>query len=365
MQLIYLAPLPWHSFTQRPHKFVEWFHQTFNGNVLWVDPYPTRLPQCKDFNRVSQSPDKLVREIPDWLDVMSIPALPLEPICGGEGINSLLWKKSLHKAMEFSAITKTVLVCGKPSRFALSLKKKSALFCVYDMMDDFPEFYSGVSKRALIRTEALLVEAVDQLVVSSQKLNKKWIDKKPKLIIVKNGLDAEFLKNHIKLHNASPPVLGYLGTVGEWFDWHLVNRIAEAFPSFDVRIIGPIYKQPPKVLAPNIKLFPACSHQQAIVEMNKFSVALIPFLNTPLTEGVDPIKFYEYHALGLPVVSTLFGEMHLHRAEPSVFLVEEGVPLKIVIEQALVYCPDDAEIENFIESNNWASRFSALTTIFN
>ena len=26
MQLVYFSPVPWASFAQRPHKFVEWFH---------------------------------------------------------------------------------------------------------------------------------------------------------------------------------------------------------------------------------------------------------------------------------------------------------------------------------------------------
>lgn len=44
MQLVYLSPLPWDSFSQRPHQFVEWFHNKHGGEVLWIDPYPTRLP---------------------------------------------------------------------------------------------------------------------------------------------------------------------------------------------------------------------------------------------------------------------------------------------------------------------------------
>ncbi len=44
--------------------------------------------------------------------------------------------------------------------------------------------------------------------------------------------------------------------------------------------------------------------------MAEFDVGLIPFKQNALTAAVDPIKYYEYRALALPVISTDFGEMH-------------------------------------------------------
>jgi len=37
-----------------------------------------------------------------------------------------------------------------------------------------------------------------------------------------------------------------------------------------------------------------------------FRVGLIPFLRTPLTEAVNPVKLYEYAAAGVPCVTTRF-----------------------------------------------------------
>ena len=38
MQLVYFSPVPWASYAQRPHKFVEWFHARRVLKVRWVDP---------------------------------------------------------------------------------------------------------------------------------------------------------------------------------------------------------------------------------------------------------------------------------------------------------------------------------------
>ena len=100
--LVYVSPLPWHSFAQRPHKFVEWFHARHGGPVLWIDPYPTRLPGPEDLRRLRTklrggSPPA-ARALPGWLTVLPAPALPIEPLPGSGLLNGLLWRK-LHQAV--------------------------------------------------------------------------------------------------------------------------------------------------------------------------------------------------------------------------------------------------------------------------
>jgi hypothetical protein len=53
VQLIYLSPVPWASFRQRPHEFAEWFHRRLRARVLWVEPYPVRLPRWSDLSRLT------------------------------------------------------------------------------------------------------------------------------------------------------------------------------------------------------------------------------------------------------------------------------------------------------------------------
>ena len=48
MRLVYLSPVSWHSFAQRPHELVRQFHAATQAPVLWVEPYPTRLPVLAD-----------------------------------------------------------------------------------------------------------------------------------------------------------------------------------------------------------------------------------------------------------------------------------------------------------------------------
>jgi hypothetical protein len=93
--------------------------------------------------------------------------------------------------------------------------------------------------------------------------------------------------------------------------------------------------------------------------MQSFSVGLIPFKQTDLTASVDPIKYYEYRALGLPVISTSFGEMTLRGKQNGVFLVSDQSNLLNVVEQALAYESNKNEIQQFRNENAWGARFDA------
>ena len=49
MKLVYVSPLQYGSFSQRPHRFVEYFNNRTNGQTLRIEPYPGRFPRLSDF----------------------------------------------------------------------------------------------------------------------------------------------------------------------------------------------------------------------------------------------------------------------------------------------------------------------------
>jgi hypothetical protein len=102
MRLVYLSAVPWESFAQRPHKFVEWFHGRTGEPVLWVDPYPTRFPHWRDLrrSRLSASASQHTRP-PTWLTLLKPGGLPVEPLPGSGWANGLLWRGYLNAIGDF------------------------------------------------------------------------------------------------------------------------------------------------------------------------------------------------------------------------------------------------------------------------
>lgn len=364
MNLVYLSPLPWASFAQRPHKFVEWFHARYGGEVLWVDPYPTRLPRINDFTlkkfTITRSNISSLKR-PQWLQVISPCALPIEPIIGLSLLNRFLWSDLCSRVDKFITKSDDLIGIGKPSALALQILlryQKHQSF--YDSMDDFPAFHQGLSRKSVIRCERRVVEKVSKIIVSSTSLYKKYDYCKSKVLIAFNACASEMLPNNRKILTSNArPILGYVGTIGHWFDWTLVINLAIVNPMILFRLIGPVHNPPPLKIPSNIEFLSECDHETALVAMQDFSVGLIPFKQSDLTASVDPIKYYEYRAMGLPIISSYFGEMISRKNQSGVFLVESKSNFQEIILQALSYKPHAQEIQEFRQQNSWKSRFDA------
>lgn len=359
MRLIYLSPVAWHSFAQRPHELVRYFHAQTKGQVLWIDPYPTRLPALGDiFGKRPSSPGS-DGTTPGWLSLVKPRALPVEPLPFGGKVNRALWGNILQAVSGFIT-DDTVLGVGKPSELALQiLRGHRNLASFYDAMDDFPAFYRGWSRITMAAREQRLVREVDTVLASSTALCSRLKEMHKDVRLVLNACASERLpvvcpKNKV----TGRPVIGYIGTIAQWFDWELVRSIAEVNAHADVRIIGPHFGRGLPPLPANVRVEPPLPHAEALRTMAEFDVGLIPFKRTLLTSSVDPIKYYEYRGLGIPVLSTEFGEMSLRGQEDGVWLINDESDLKGAVADALSSVSEWVDIPLFRAKHSWQARFS-------
>ena len=152
-------------------------------------------------------------------------------------------------------------------------------------------------------------------------------------------------------------VLGYIGCLGSWFDWPLVLELARRLPESRLELIGPRHAPLPGNMPSNISIFPPCQQSEAPKHLARFSAGLIPFRNNSLTAGVDPIKYYEYRAAGLPVLTTSFGEMALRKAEDGVFFLDQANDLSSLVNRALGHRENRTAMARFRRDHDWRERF--------
>lgn len=363
MRLIYFSPVFWSSFRQRPHFMASYFIEQLGGRVLWVDPYPNRLPRLADLRRGGGIHNQHT-ELPAGLELLSVRALPIEPLAGGSWLNQhVLWRDALRRIAAFAAGGKgdVTIGIGRPSRLSLlALKQVAHQYSYFDAMDDFPEFYSGLSKRSMARVEATLAEQVDRIWVSSSFLAQKFRRRgyEEHLTTVFNAFDNQHF-GPPQQQRLRPPVLGYVGTISDWFDWDMLRGLALACTDCRLRLVGPVFTAVPADLPDNVELLPPCAQHQVESHLDGFSVGLIPFRSNPLTRGVDPLKYYEYRAKGLAVLSSRFGEMALRGEDDGVFMVGADTRLAALVERALEFRPGLEALRAWRRENDWSARFGA------
>jgi glycosyltransferase involved in cell wall biosynthesis len=272
-----------------------------------------------------------------------------------------MWQGQQQQITDFANQSKTWLVIGKPSVLALELLMRLR-HCpsLYDAMDEFPAFYAGLSRVALARRERLIAQQVDVISASSSELKSRWARIHKDVRLVHNGLDLSAMQ-HMEREPvpSDKKVFGYVGTLASWFDWAWVCALAKARLNDEIRLIGPVFEQPAEKLPGNVKLLPACDHAAALEAMTEFQVGLIPFKKNALTASVDPIKYYEYRALGLPVISTDFGEMSFRSRERGVFITQSERDVVAMAEVALQFKGDAGVDQAFAQENTWEARFDA------
>jgi len=361
MNLIYLSPVPWDSFSQRPHECVRYFHLRTGGRVFWVDPYPTRFPVLADVLHRRPQLRCTGSDTPAWLTLAKPKAIPFEPLPFSGLFNQLLWRNIISEIERVADKSTTLFGIGKPSLLALKLLSTNFFRAsFYDAMDDFPAFYTGRSQSSTMKCEHQIVQRASTVLTSSTSLRTRLQYMAHDVRLVPNACASNrlpVLTDRKRTSSDSTFVIGYVGTMARWFDWKLLAVLAESCPNALFRLIGPIYGGIPVSLPENVQMEPPRPHDEVLKTMAEFDVGLIPFKRTNLTSSVDPIKYYEYRALGLPVVSSAFGEMARRGESDGVFLINRNSAGTDILQRAREFVAPPEMTEQFRLNNSWMKRF--------
>lgn len=125
-----------------------------------------------------------------------------------------------------------------------------------------------------------------------------------RVTLIPNGVDPGIARvDRVRLLERGEITLGYFGYLtAAWFDWELVAAVGRLQPSWRIYLIG--YGGGPGrgSLPPNVTLLGRQPHTALASYAANWDVAIVPFKQGALAANADPIKVYEYLALGLPVV---------------------------------------------------------------
>lgn len=120
------------------------------------------------------------------------------------------------------------------------------------------------------------------------------------------------------------PIVGYAGKMQEMFDVDLMSTIVQQLPDVNFVFIGQELNSDwmkPLWRYPNSHYLGDKPYAQLPDYLAAFDVCIIPY-NQERQHGVDPIKFYEYLAMGKPVVTTNIGGVSAFHDFPQVRIAE-------------------------------------------
>ena len=228
---------------------------------------------------------------------------------------------------------------------------------VYDAVDNWAEFHrAGQATWYDPDFEAHLVRSAGKVLAVTQRLaDRLKAFGRDDIVVVPNGCRTgiEQVAEPVDLPRGEI-TLGYFGHLTKaWFDWDLVERVAKARPSWRIYLAG-YGSDLRRSLPVNVTLLGRIPAQRLASYAAGWDVGIVPFLLSDLAGEADPIKTYEYLAMGLPVVVTgceppLGAEAFVRKAAgPSEF-----------IEQVQLAAEDSAMVSArraFAKQNVWSRR---------
>ncbi|WP_101523668.1 glycosyltransferase [Nocardioides houyundeii] len=182
--------------------------------------------------------------------------------------------------------------------------------------------------------------------------------------VVPNGIVAADFEPPAALpdwYGALPgPVAFYAGSLQRRIDVAALLELADDLPpEWRLVLVGPL--QEPECFAglaarPNVLIRPAEPRPQVLAMMAAATVCLVPHL--PETEGMSPLKVYEYLGAGAPVVATDLRPMR--GLSPHCRLVAPGQRLAPeVLAAAEEPRATRAEVLGFRKEHDWDHRYLA------
>ncbi|MCU0292655.1 MAG: polysaccharide pyruvyl transferase family protein [Thermoanaerobaculaceae bacterium] len=233
----------------------------------------------------------------------------------------------------------------------------------YDVLDDWEEFhrvgqaiwYDQTFERHLLHSSDGVFTINRVLADHVRALGRREVE------VVGNGVRLDIAVAHepCSLERGEVTV-GYFGYLaGAWFDWDLLAAAAGLRPTWRFYLIGYAGDPDAHHVRPNIHLLGKMPQFQLASHAAIWDVAVVPFKRERLARGADPIKTYEYLAMGLPVVVTGVGAP----AGAEHLVLEADTPESFVArceEAARTRGSGEAARRGFAEGCTWAHRVDAI-----
>ncbi len=377
MTLVFFSDIAWDSLHQRPQHLASRLSR--QARVLWVEPATLG-------SRILISP----REQIPGVFRMTLPAFPLNARSRRIRRLAVLASRFLPFRLALSGVQRALLRRGlllvhSPAEATVCLVENflfmhltrmlRARTVVFDYIDDafgftaFPDF---------VRSEWLsAIRRADAVTVTSATLRQRVLDVHPRDVrLIPNGVDFERFAH--PAGETWPPdlppdgltIIGYAGSIYPWLDFRLLEHAVESLGEYRFVFLGHLH---PEVTGDMTRLLRHRNFSYLGVKpyalvpayVRRFAAGIIPFKRTLLTEGVNPVKLYEYSAAGVPTVATDFSDDT--RAFSDFVLIARTEDEFVRHIRTAVSRRNDpsfaAGLSSFARANDWENRaqeFSAL-----
>lgn len=235
---------------------------------------------------------------------------------------------------------------------------------VYDIMDKYELFFPRFIRPFVRSFETEILERAETIFISSTALApEEFADKK--IVLVQNAVETSHFDPQsqkfgvpVDISEVPRPRIGFVGYIGRWVDIEILEYAAKKRADWNFVLIGPIHAPLGQLKGlPNVIILGTKPYSVLPGYVKSFDVCLLPFKEDELLEYIDPIKVYEYLAMGKPVVAFRYPRMECFDGLISLYSTKDE--MVAAIENELAHGIDEEKAASrrmFALENSWEKR---------
>lgn len=306
------------SIPGRSDFFIENLKKNNNIHVLsWDMPYPITLNRIKNFGNIIK---RYMIELENNLTIHHLSRPFIFPPLNRGPVNSQI--KSIIEDNSIDVILSEAFIWDTVPPF-------DEVPVIYDLVDDHidsyeyvPPFMQFMSKFLRIKDAVIKqIENADHTIFVSSVLRDKYKHLAKSSSVLPNGVTIDKFKVadpqlYVEKFNLDKydHVLGYVSYFGEWSNLYetvnnLLSFLEEKNSALIIAGIGPEIEKLQKIDCDRVILTGMVEHNEIPSLMKSFDIGLLPFKKYLFTDAASPIKYFEYSAAGLKVVSSPLEEV--------------------------------------------------------
>jgi glycosyltransferase involved in cell wall biosynthesis len=217
---------------------------------------------------------------------------------------------SVRMAIRQCGIRRPILWISNPV-YAPYIGRLGERCLVFDRTDSWRLMPDTPDMSLIARAEQRLCSRADIVFAVSEALLSESRSLAASAGLLPNAVDpAHFTGANVddRQDSDTRPIIGYVGSMWqERLDVDLVIAVAKLRPGYRFEFVGPThptFDTSGLQGLPNIQIRGPVAYDDLPAYLRRFDAAWIPHRLGPLTNTMNPIKLWEYLAMGLPVVST-------------------------------------------------------------
>ena len=319
--VVLLSTADWDNpfWTNKQHVAAELARRGFR--VLYVESLGLRQPtlNSRDLRRIARRllrSLRFPRQVRNNLWVWSPLVVPAHGQLWARRVNRLLLRAGIAICTRRLGFRRDILWTYNPlTADVLSLSQFPLV--VYHCVDDV-KAAPGMPAQAISHAESALVAQADIVFTTAPKLAEIHSRLNRQTYYLPNVADFEHFslarspvtKIPGDLARIPEPRIGFVGAISRYkLDFDLLRTLAQSHPEWSVVLIGEIGEGDPWTDVsslsdlPNLHFLGPRPYSQLPAYLKGFSVGILPSAMNDYTAAMFPMKFFEYLAAGLPVVS--------------------------------------------------------------